>query len=262
MATKAAQNKGLEEEDADKFIELATAAFGLNDEPIDDEWYRELEANSAVASDIGEVRYTHIKHLTSLVWDMNDVNKRMGATGLTMIDDIQGPSDWEGLDILLRQTSFRALDEERTFKFADGTVSPGALRVRFGEVEQRGIALTPKGRELYDAMNTQVDEKLAAGSDKTRVELAREVWQENLPNTEKGLREQGLGYFTYEVAGDAEPGEYTVEQLLDAGVLTAQPIVYEDFLPRSAAGIFQSNLKDEGTRDNEQQGTDYDLQTL
>ena len=83
-----------------------------------------------------------------------------------------------------------------------------------------------------------------------------------MPNTEKGLREQGLGYFTYEVAGDAEPGEYTVEQLLDAGVLTAQPIVYEDFLPRSAAGIFQSNLKDEGTRDNEQQGTDYDLQTL
>jgi uncharacterized glyoxalase superfamily metalloenzyme YdcJ len=26
--------------------------------------------------------------------------------------------------------------------------------------------------------------------------------------------------------------------------------VYEDFLPRSAAGIFQSNLIDEGTRDD------------
>ncbi|MDN6246748.1 MAG: DUF1338 family protein, partial [Corynebacterium casei] len=129
-------------------------------------------------------------------------------------------------------------------------------------VEQRGIALTPQGRELYDTMNTQVDEKLAAGSGKTRVELAREVWAENLPNTEKGLREQGLGYFTYEVTGSAEPGEYDAEQLIDSGVLTAQPIVYEDFLPRSAAGIFQSNLKEEGTRDNEQQGTDYDLDTL
>lgn len=262
MATKAAEGKGLEEADADKFIELATAAFELNDEPIDEQWYRELEAISAVASDIGGVRYTHINHLTPRVLDIDDLYNRMEARGITMIDEIQGPPDWDGPDILLRQTSFRALDEERMFKFADGTVGPGALRVRFGEVEQRGIALTPQGRELYDTMNTQVDEKLAAGSGKTRVELAREVWAENLPNTEKGLREQGLGYFTYEVTSSAEPGEYDAEQLIDSGVLTAQPIVYEDFLPRSAAGIFQSNLKDEGTRDNEQQGTDYDLDTL
>ena len=61
------------------------------------------------------------------------------------------------------------------------------------------------------------------------MELAREVWEEHLPNTEKGLREQGLGYFTYEVTGEVEAGEYEAEQLIDAGVLTAQPIVYEDF---------------------------------
>jgi uncharacterized glyoxalase superfamily metalloenzyme YdcJ len=41
-----------------------------------------------------------------------------------------------------------------------------------------------------------------------------------------------------------------------------EPIVYEDFLPRSAAGIFQSNLTDAGTRDDEQAGTAYDLATL
>ena len=261
MANRASESNGLEAEDADKFIELATAAFELNDEPIDEQWYRELESISAVASDIGGVRYTHINHLTPRVLDIDDLYERMEARGITMIDEIQGPPDWEGPDILLRQTSFRALDEERTFKFADGTIGPGALRVRFGEVEQRGIALTEKGRALYDSMNTQVDE-LLANSDKTRVELAREVWKEHLPNTEKGLREQGLGYFTYEVSGEAEPGEYDVEQLIDAGVLVAQPIVYEDFLPRSAAGIFQSNLKDEGTRDNEQQGTDYDLAAM
>ncbi|MFH0411300.1 2-oxoadipate dioxygenase/decarboxylase family protein [Corynebacterium sp. L4756] len=261
MANRASESNGLEAEDADKFIELATAAFELNDEPIDEQWYRELESISAVASDIGGVRYTHINHLTPRVLDIDDLYERMEARGITMIDEIQGPPDWEGPDILLRQTSFRALDEERTFKFADGTIGPGALRVRFGEVEQRGIALTEKGRALYDSMNTQVDE-LLANSDKTRVELAREVWKEHLPNTEKGLREQGLGYFTYEVSGEAEPGEYDVEQLIDAGLLVAQPIVYEDFLPRSAAGIFQSNLKDEGTRDNEQQGTDYDLAAM
>lgn len=41
-----------------------------------------------------------------------------------------------------------------------------------------------------------------------------------------------------------------------------EPIVYEDFLPRSAAGIFQSNLTDDGTRDDEQAGAEYDLQRL
>jgi uncharacterized glyoxalase superfamily metalloenzyme YdcJ len=32
------------------------------------------------------------------------------------------------------------------------------------------------------------------------------------------------------------------EVLVTAGLATADPIVYEDFLPVSAAGIFQSNL--------------------
>ena len=45
-------------------------------------------------------------------------------------------------------------------------------------------------------------------------------------------------------------------------MLVPEPIVYEDFLPRSAAGIFQSNLTDEGTRDDEELGTPYDIDTL
>ena len=50
--------------------------------------------------------------------------------------------------------------------------------------------------------------------------------------------------------------------LVEAGVLEPEPIVYEDFLPRSAAGIFQSNLTDEGTRDDELGGTPYDIHRL
>jgi len=34
----------------------------------------------------------------------------------------------------------------------------------------------------------------------------------------------------------------TPDALVDGGHATADPIVYEDFLPVSAAGIFQSNL--------------------
>ena len=33
-----------------------------------------------------------------------------------------------------------------------------------------------------------------------------------------------------------------IEALIASGVVRAEPIVYEDFLPVSAAGIFQSNL--------------------
>jgi uncharacterized glyoxalase superfamily metalloenzyme YdcJ len=37
-----------------------------------------------------------------------------------------------------------------------------------------------------------------------------------------------------------------IEDLIRAGVVDASPVVYEDFLPVSAAGVFQSNLG-EGT---------------
>ena len=74
-----------------------------------------------------------------------------------MIDAIQGPPRSDGADVLLRQTSFRALDEQRLFREADGTVASGTLRVRFGEVESRGVALTPSGRDRYDAAMSQID---------------------------------------------------------------------------------------------------------
>jgi uncharacterized glyoxalase superfamily metalloenzyme YdcJ len=181
-----------------------------------------------------------------------------------MIDEIQGPPRWEGPDVLLRQTSFRALAEERLFRHADGSVRTGSLRVRFGEVEQRGIALTAKGRDLYDRLVAESDRRLAeAPPGTTRVEVAEIVWREGLPATERGLATQGLGFFAYRVGDTAPPaGETTLRALVESGALVPEPIVYEDFLPRSAAGIFQSNLTDEGSRDDEQVSTFYDLERL
>ena len=37
-------------------------------------------------------------------------------------------------------------------------------------------------------------------------------------------------------------GTLSPDEAIDAGLISADPIVYEDFLPVSAAGIFQSNL--------------------
>jgi len=61
------------------------------------------------------------------------------------------------------------------------------------------------------------------------------------------LRRQGLAFFCYAVteAGRAAAGraaEPDLESWIKADWVSAEPILYEDFLPVSAAGIFQSNL--------------------
>ncbi len=265
LADRSADQQGLDDADAERFLDLATAAFELSTEPLDHAWYAALERISAVAADIGGVPSTHINHLTPRVLDIDDLYARMVARGITMIEEIQGPPDWEGPDVLLRQTSFKALAEQRQFRYPDGTVRPGALRVRFGEVEQRGVALTASGRDLYDRMVAEVDARLVAAPAGTiRVDLAREVWREFLPRTERELALRGLAFFTYRVAGALRQTQDTapLSELVETGVLVPEPIVYEDFLPRSAAGIFASNLSDEGTRDDARLGTPYDIEIL
>jgi len=217
---------------------------------------------SAVAADIGGIASTHINHLTPRVLDIDDLYARMEARGITMIDAIQGPPRWEGPDVLLRQTSFRALAEPRTFRTAGGEIVSDSLRVRFGEVEARGIALTREGRAAYDAAVIEIDQAAAAAraddpgfTEARRQDLARAVWQQTFPTTEAALADRGLGWFTYELA---ESGSVAEPVETRAPAVVRRPIVYEDFLPRSAAGIFQSNLTSDGEKDASQQGTDRD----
>ena len=268
LADRAAASGALPTDDADRLLELATAAFELSGDPVDYEWYKRLETVSAVASDIGGVSTTHINHLTPRVLDIDGLYQRMQARGISMIDEIQGPPRWDGPDLLLRQTSFRALGEHRMFRYADGSIKEGELRVRFGEVEARGIALTAAGRDLYDRMVAESDARLAlAPAGTTRVEVAARVWTEHLPRTERELALQGLAFFTYRLDEEALDGALltgtaSLPDLIEAGIAVPEPIVYEDFLPRSAAGIFQSNLTEEGSKDDEQVGTSYDIHRM
>ncbi|MFI8849735.1 2-oxoadipate dioxygenase/decarboxylase family protein [Streptomyces sp. NPDC053499] len=263
LADRAAADRGLPHEEAERFLELAVGAFELSPEPVDKAWYETLERVSAVAADIGGVRSTHINHLTPRVLDIDELYRRMTERGIEMIDTIQGPPAWRGPDVLLRQTSFRALAEPRAMRTPDGDVVSGALRVRFGEVEARGIALTRAGRALYDKLLALVDEESSrAEPGASRAEVARSVWERHMPATEEELAAQGLAYFAYQVAADRPrdggPVPESVSELVRRGWVRAEPVVYEDFLPRSAAGIFQSNLTSEGTRHSEQAGTAYD----
>ena len=255
--------------DADRYLELAAASFALSPDPVDRVWYDELARVSGVAADIGGVTTTHVNHLTPRVLDIDDLYESMQSRGIEMIDEIQGPPRWDGPDVLLRQTSFRALAEPRTFRDADGRISTGALRVRFGEVEARGIALTPAGRERFDELVALVDRRVADDPGVRRADVAAQVWRGGLPATERDLCLAGLGYFTFRVDPDVAPGRSTSEEaaalergdldaLVRAGVLHPEPIVYEDFLPRSAAGIFASNLTDGATVDADQGGADRD----
>lgn len=264
LADRAEADGGLAETDAERFEELAAATFALSSEPVDRAWYAELAEISGVAADIGGVTSTHLNHLTPRVLDIEDLYASMQDRGIEMIAEIQGPPGWEGPDLLLRQTSFRALAERRRFLEADGSIGSGELRVRFGEVEQRGIALTPAGRELFDACVVEADRRLAEQPGRTRVEVAREVWQQRMPRTEADLERRGLGYFRYRPADPQPPGAPPAElgAALAGGWLVAEPIVYEDFLPRSAAGIFNSNLNDQGSRDASQQAVERDQEWL
>ena len=258
LADRAVADGSLSGDDAEEFLTLAGQSFALSPAPIDRAWYTELEQVSAVAADIGGVGSTHINHLTPRVLDIDELYARMSQRGITMIDDIQGPPRWAGPDVLLRQTSFKALAEPRQFRSPDGTLSEGSLRVRFGEVEARGIALTRAGRARYDQAVADAD---AAGPDQ-----AAAAWARHFPSTETELFTSGLGVYTVTVAADrprnGDEPRGTVEDLITDGWLRAEPVVYEDFLPRSAAGIFQSNLTDAGSKDATVDGADLDAAWL
>jgi uncharacterized glyoxalase superfamily metalloenzyme YdcJ len=167
----------------------------------------------------------------------------MQQRGIEMIDEIQGPPRVDGPAVLLRQTSFRALAEQRRFLTADGSVVPGTLRVRFGEVEARGVALTPAGRDRYDASGVA-----------------------DLPRTERDLAVRDLAYYTVTpVAGrrlDGRVPRDDLASLVDDGWVRLEPVVYEDFLPRSAAGIFRSNLARDDASDRTQSGSHRDVAWL
>ncbi|WP_196761381.1 2-oxoadipate dioxygenase/decarboxylase HglS [Pantoea trifolii] len=240
LIAKHQQQGGLNAADAAIFVLEALETFRWHAHTtVDSATYRALSQQHRLIADVVCFRGCHINHLTPRTLDIDRVQSLMPSRGIDPKTLIEGPPQRK-VPILLRQTSFKALEE--AVHFNDGT--PGTHTARFGEIEQRGAALTAKGRELYDRLLAEA----GTGSDNQHHQQHLSAVFSDFPDEEESLREQQLAWFRYRLTDKGEhlpprAGE-SVTQLLAEGRLSAEPIVYEDFLPVSAAGIFQSNLGD------------------
>lgn len=215
--------------------------------------YMALKHEHPMVADIVCFPSAHINHLTPRTLDINLVQEEMIRQGLPAKDRIEGPPA-RRCPILLRQTSFKALEEHVDFAVPNGASVHGTHTARFGEVEQRGAAVTPKGRELYDQLlratrhgATAVDGAQPRDFDT----LLADNFSRHYADSWSELRTQGLTYFHYQLSGaggrssqvsELDSQSVSLTHLLSLGVIEYEPIIYEDFLPFSAAGIFTSNV--------------------
>lgn len=232
---------GLNTDQANQFVNEALETFRWHHQAtVDLSTYRALSAEHRLIADVVCFRGPHINHLTPRTLDIDEVQRRMDQVGIAPKAIIEGPPR-RRCPILLRQTSFKALEE--TICFADD--EEGQHSARFGEIEQRGVALTRKGRELYDCLLAESRQQGSAADNDSHQSRLAEVF-EAFPDDHATLRREGLAFYHYYAVPGTQTGtEDSVEALIEAGALVATPMIYEDFLPVSAAGIFQSNLGDD-----------------
>jgi uncharacterized glyoxalase superfamily metalloenzyme YdcJ len=212
---------GLDEHEAERFLAALLETFRWHQRAtIEKEIYARLLASHRLVADVISFPGPHINHLTPRTLDIDAAHARMAALGFGPKETIEGPPR-RACPILLRQTSFRALSEQ--VRFRDG--ADGHHTARFGEIEQRGAALTRGGRSRYDRM--------LAGDDGA-----------DLPDDAEALRRESLAFFRYrpEEPRPSPRPQASLNELIGDGAVIATPITYEDFLPVSAAGIFRSNL--------------------
>ncbi|SUB16695.1 Uncharacterized protein conserved in bacteria [Pantoea agglomerans] len=67
----------------------------------------------------------------------------------------------------------------------------GTHTARFGEIEQRGVALTPQGRALYDRLLSEA----GSGQDNQQHQQHLAAIFRDFPDDETTLRQQELAWF-------------------------------------------------------------------
>ena len=241
---------GLNAADAQRFVAEALHTFRWHqDATVTAAQYQQLHDQHRLVADVVAFKGPHINHLTPRTLDIDAIQLGMPAKGIPPKAVVEGPPTRRH-PILLRQTSFKALQEKVAFSDQQDNAA-GSHTARFGEIEQRGAALTPKGRELYDRLLDATRVALGGAPTEANAERYMALLEEQFaafPDELPRMREQGLAYFRYFATdkGLAARGQAdrpnSLQGLINAGHVHFEALVYEDFLPVSAAGIFQSNL--------------------
>lgn len=186
---------GLNAAQAQEFVEQALETFRWhNQATVSAEEYRQLHDQHRLIADVVAFKGPHINHLTPRTLDIDRVQQAMPGRGITPKAVIEGPPRRRRA-ILLRQTSFKALEESVDFVEHDGHAIAGHHTARFGEIEQRGVALTPKGRALYDRLLQATNDALQAPPSEKNAERYYQLLEENFrafPDDYATLREQQL----------------------------------------------------------------------
>ncbi|KAL0930051.1 uncharacterized protein CTRU02_214871 [Colletotrichum truncatum] len=248
------QNGKLTPKQGDDFILEVMKAFSWSGTAsCSKEDYEILKNEHPILADIACFQTAHINHLTPRTLDINAAQAKMEQQGMKVKDRIEGPPT-RSCPILLRQTSFLAIEENIKFlggeAVSDQVLDSGTHKARFGEIEERGAAVTRAGRVLYD----QLFDEIVAFESKQAESLSQNAFHElvtqaftKYPDNWRELRQRGLIYYTIQLTRKGEQAKLAsptveLETLLKDGLVEEFPITYEDFLPLSAAGIFQSNL--------------------
>ncbi|MEF0941330.1 2-oxoadipate dioxygenase/decarboxylase HglS [Rhizobium sp. BR 362] len=255
LVEKAERDGGLDASDAAGFVREVLETFRWHDRAIVSAgMYKRLHDAHRLIADVVSFKGPHINHLTPRTLDIDKVQALMPEEGIAPKAIVEGPPTRK-CPILLRQTSFKALEEAVSFAGEHGAWQAGSHTARFGEIEQRGVALTPKGRGLYDKLlkDTRARVRPAAdGSNAGEYEAALAAVFQAFPDDWNGIRKAGLGYFSYSLTEKGKAvskRKADLETAIEDGLVQFDPIVYEDFLPVSAAGIFQSNLGDDAAQE-------------
>ena len=260
---------GLTATEGTQFVLEALETFRWHDKTaVSKELYQRLLKQHGLIADVVGFKGPHINHLTPRTLDIDAVQQSMQARGIPPKAIIEGPPR-RACPILLRQTSFKALEESVSFKIPTGSTKniskdryeQGQHTARFGEIEQRGVALTPKGRKLYDKLLSDARSQLNATPNEDNLAEYYRILNkafEAFPDDYQSLHDAELAYFYYQFIDNSnaiskitdlkvtdlktDDSKQAITDLINQGVIRIEPIVYEDFLPVSAAGIFQSNL--------------------
>lgn len=247
LADLAVSKGGLTASEADEFIHGGCETLAWrNQVALTKQEYDALKAdkNGDLLIDIMAFRNPHLNHLTPATKNIDGVQRGMPEVGLEPKDRVEGPPERD-CNVLLRQTSFLAVDEGIVFDQAADKGTRGSHCARFGEIEQRGAALTPKGRKQYDEAISEATRLKGLVDGKEPAFKA--LFEKALPDDWEALKSAGLIWVEYSLTEKGNQqgkssGVTNLQEAIDKGLVVWHAIQYEDFLPLSAAGIFQSNL--------------------